>query len=236
MQWGTSTMIYKLLTMPGSLFLVLALGLIPMGVDAQQAGHEQHHHEASTGDAADPHAHHKAMLKKPAEPAKSADVDLRDLTLVDQDGRQVKFVSDVIGDRIVVMDFVYTSCTTVCPVLSAVFKQVQGRLGDQLGEDVALVSVSVDPARDTPERLKAYADRQQARPGWIWLTGGKRVMDEVLDGLGAYSPNFEDHPAMVLVGDGRTGEWTRFFGFPSPDRIMEQVTALQAARQTASGG
>ena len=108
--------------------------------------------------------------------------------------------------------------------------------GDQLGDDVALVSVSIDPTRDTPQRLKAYAARYQARPGWIWLTGGKRTMDEVLDGLGAYSPNFADHPSMVLVGDGRSGEWSRFFGFPSPDRIMDQVNTLQAARQTAAGG
>jgi protein SCO1/2 len=134
------------------------------------------------------------------------------------------------------MDFVYTSCTTVCPVLSAVFSQVQNRLGDELGKDVALVSLSVDPIRDTPQRLKAYAAKHKAQPGWIWLTGPKPTMDDVLNGLGAYSPNFEDHPSMVLVGDGRTGEWSRFFGFPSTDRLVEQVNALQAARQRAAGG
>jgi protein SCO1/2 len=61
-------------------------------------------------------------------------------------------------------------------------------------------------------------------------------VEDVLTGVGAYSVNFEDHPAMVLVGDGRTGEWSRFFGFPSPDRIMEEVNALQAARQGGVGG
>ena len=219
-----------------SITLVLALGVTTANATAGEAGHEHHQHEAIVEGETDPHAHHKAMLNKPAEAAKSTEVDLLDRTLVDQDGREVSFVSDVIGDRIVVMDFVYTSCTTVCPVLSALFGQVQGKLGDHLGDDVVLVSVSIDPTRDTPQRLKAYAARYQAQPGWIWLTGGKRTMDEVLDGLGAYSPNFEDHPSMVLVGDGRTGEWSRFFGFPSPDRIMEQVNALQAARQTAAGG
>ena len=218
-----------------SFTLVLALGTT-INATAQQAGHDQHQHEAIVEGETDPHAHHKAMLNKPAVAAKSTEVDLLDRTLVDQDGREVKFVSDVIGDRIVVMDFIYTSCTTVCPVLSALLGQVQGRLGDHLGEDVVLVSVSVDPTRDTPQRLKDYAARYQAQPGWFWLTGGKRTMDEVLDGLGAYSPNFEDHPSMVLVGDGRSGEWSRFFGFPSPDRIMEQVNALQAARQAAAGG
>lgn len=183
-----------------------------------------------------PHAHHRAMMNKPAEPALTTEVDLLDLALIDQDGTEVKFVSDVIGDRIVVMDFIYTSCTTVCPVISAVFGQVQNKLGDQLGDDVVLVSVSVDPIRDTPQRLKAYAAKHKASPDWIWLTGDKRTMDKVLDGLGAYSPNFEDHPAMVLVGDGRSGEWSRFFGFPNPDRLMKQVNTLQAARTVAAGG
>jgi protein SCO1/2 len=216
--------------------LLLALALAPPAVCAAQTSHEHHHHQAVDAGDVDPHAQHKVMLEKPAEPARSADVDLKDLMLIDQEGREVRFVSDVIGDRIVVMDFVYTTCTTVCPVLSALFGQLQERLGEHLGDDVALVSVSVDPTRDTPQRLKAYAARHQAKPGWIWLTGPKTMMDEVLDGLGAYTPNFENHPSMVLVGDGRSGEWSRLFGFPSPDRLMEQVDAFQSARRSAAGG
>jgi protein SCO1/2 len=228
---------YKTIFNLHALGMAAALGLAPLAAVAQQGGHEHHqHHQAAEGDEADPHAHHKAMMKKPAEPAKSADVELLDRTLVDQDGREVNFVSEVIGDKIVVMDFVYTTCTTVCPVLTALFGQVQGQLGERLGEDVVLVSVSVDPTRDTPQRLKAYAAKHKAQPGWIWLTGPKSTMDEVLDGLGAYTPNFENHPAMVLVGDGATGEWSRFFGFPNPDRIMEQVDALEAAREATAGG
>jgi len=226
---------YKYLSILKYFTFFIVTGMLAVNVGAEETGHEQHQHEAS-GDDADPHAHHKAMMNKPAEPAKTTEVDLLDNVLVDQHGNEVKFISDVIGDRIVVMDFIYTSCTTVCPVISAVFGQVQSKLGDQLGEEVVLVSVSVDPVRDTPQRLKAYAATHKANPGWIWLTGNKRTMDEVLDGLGAYSPNFENHPAMVLVGDGRSGVWTRSFGFPSPDRLVEQVNSLQAARTTAAGG
>jgi protein SCO1/2 len=161
-------------------------------------------------------------------------VQLHDRTLLDQDGEPVRFATDVIGDRIVVMDFVYTTCTTVCPVLSAVFGQVQNRLGERLGKEVALVSVSVDPGRDTPQRLKAYATSHHAEPGWVWLTGDKTSVDEVLDGLGAYTPNFEDHPSMVLVGDGRSGNWSRFFGFPGPDQLLAVVDELAMARQAAT--
>jgi protein SCO1/2 len=180
----------------------------------------------------DPHARHRAMAKQSADRAsESADIDLRDRTLIDQDGQEVRFVSDVIGDRIVVMDFVYTTCTTICPVLSALFTQVQGKLGDQLDGDVVMVSVSVDPVRDTPQRLRAYAAKHRAGDGWVWLTGAKPTVDDVLTGVGAYSANFEEHPPMVLVGDGRTGEWQRLFGFPNPDRIMKLVNELQERRR-----
>jgi protein SCO1/2 len=183
----------------------------------------------------DPHAKHRAMMKQKSEPAlESADVDLRDRPLVTQHGEEVMFVSDVIGDNIVVMDFVYTTCTTICPVLSALFNQVQTKLGDQVGDDVRLVSLSVDPIRDTPQRMKAYSAKHHAGDGWLWLTGPKPVVDEVLVGVGAYTTNFEDHPTMVLIGDGRTGEWKRLFGFPNPDRIVKVVNEMKQRR--AAGG
>jgi len=181
----------------------------------------------------DPHAKHRAMMQQESEPATEyRDIDLRDRTLLNQDGDEVLFVSDVIGDNIVVMDFVYTTCTTICPVLSALFTQVQGQLGDQLGQDVVMVSMSVDPIRDTPQRLKAYSAKHHAGEGWVWLTGPKTVVEDVLTGVGAYTTNFEDHPSMVLIGDGKTGEWQRLFGFPSPDRIMQVVNELQHSRHT----
>ena len=183
----------------------------------------------------DPHAKHRAMMQQKAEPAaEAADISLRDRKLLTQDGESVQFVSDIIGDNIVVMDFVYTTCTTVCPVLSALFSQVQNQLGDRLGDDVVLVSLTVDAIRDTPDRLKAYSEKHKAAEGWYWLTGPKPVMDDVLIGLGAYSVNFEDHPSMVIVGDARTGEWRRLFGFPNPDRIMKLVNEFQAKRESGS--
>jgi len=208
MRTGTSTLI--------TLILLLAFG------------------QAARADE-DPHAKHRAMMQQKAEPAaEAADISLRDQNLLTQDGEPVKFVSDVIGDNIVVMDFVYTTCTTVCPVLSALFSQVQDQLGDRLGNDVVLVSLTVDAIRDTPDRLKAYSEKHHAAEGWYWLTGQKPVMDDVLIGLGAYSVSFEDHPSMVIVGDARTGEWRRLFGFPNPDRIMKLVNEFQAKRESGS--
>jgi len=214
------------------LFSIMFLG--PGGVLAAQS-QPLSNEGAKKQTASDPHAHHRAMMMaSPVQKPESTSVTLSDDPLIDQTGSRQRLATDVVGDRIVVMDFVYTSCTTVCPVLSAVFAQVQSRLGDRLGREVMLVSVSVDPARDTPARLAAYAARHRARAGWVWLTGDKPVVDRVLQDLGAYTTNFEDHPSMVLVGDGRTGAWTRYFGFPGTDQIMTRVNELAAARQTAA--
>ncbi len=179
--------------------------------------------------ASDHHAHHRAMM---AEKAKEGNVhvQIHDEVLRDQDGREVRFKRDILDDRVVVMDFVYTTCTTVCPVLTALMKKLQDRLGERLGKDVFLVSVTVDPVHDTPSKLKAYASRHGAKAGWIWLTGEKHRVDKVLKGLGAYSADYTQHPAMVLVGDAGSGTWKRFYGFPSIDQIEKAVEALLAKR------
>jgi protein SCO1/2 len=183
----------------------------------------------------DPHAQHRQMQHEAAdESSASMRIDVPDAELVTQDGQAVKLASDVIGDRIVVVDFVYTTCTTVCPVLSAILRQVQERLDERLGSEVMLVSISVDPNRDTPARLKAYSGKLGAQDGWLWLTGEKTVVDMVLKDLGAYTPNFEDHPSMILVGDGQSGEWGRFLGFPGAEQIMTRIDELSAARMQAA--
>ena len=183
----------------------------------------------------DPHAHHRQMMKAKAEQKAQATIlEIADAQLINQDGEAKSLRSDIVGDRIVVVDFIYTTCTTVCPVLSAVLLQVQDELGDRLGTEVMLVSISVDPLRDTPARLKDYAGKLRARDGWTWLTGDKLAVDEVLKDFGAYTPNFEDHPSMVLVGDGTTGEWSRFLGFPGANHILDKINEFAAARSAQS--
>jgi len=171
------------------------------------------------------HKHDAAAAAAPS----AAKVVLRGDPLLDQTGKRVRLADDVIADRIAIVNFIYTTCTTVCPVASATFQQLQGKLGTALGKEVVLVSISVDPLRDTPERMHEYAARYQARAGWTWLTGAKPDVDAVLRGFGAYTPNYEDHPAMVLVGDA--GGWTRFLGFPSVDQLLGRVQALRVARE-----
>ena len=115
--------------------------------------------------------------------------------------------------------------------------QVQDKLGARLGRDVALVTVTVDPVRDTPARMKEYGAKLGSGAGWTWLTGPKPQVDEVLKVFGAYTPNFTEHPALVLVGDAKSGKWLRFYGFPTPEQLMAAVNELTAGRaKTASAG
>ncbi len=188
-----------------------------------------------------PPCDHCAQQAKEAAQAKAggatgAKVELEDVTLVDQDGNVVRFRSALSGDRIVVMDFIFTTCTTICPVLSGIMKRIQEKLGAR-ADEVLLVSVSVDPVRDTPPRMKAFGAKFQAGPGWIWLTGEKGDVDRALRGVGAYTASFADHPPMILVGDGAAGTWTRFNGFPRQERVLARIDELLQARgQVAAKG
>lgn len=190
---------------------------------------------AAQATAPDPHAHHQHHQQQSTQAVtpQNVRVKLADVSLLDQQGRSVLFRSDVVGERLVIIDFVYTSCTTVCPVVSATLAQVQGQLGERVGRDVALLSVTVDPVRDTPARLKEYASRIGAGPGWTWLTGPKPQIDEVLKSFGAYTPSFVDHPALVMVGDAKSGRWLRFYGFPSAEQLVTALAELGAARAKA---
>ncbi|MEJ8837425.1 SCO family protein [Ramlibacter sp. AN1133] len=175
------------------------------------------------------HLQHEAAARAPS----TVRIHLPDTALTDQDGRTARFKSQTVGDRLVLITFVYTTCTTVCPPLTALFADLQQRLGARVGRDVSMVTVTVDPLRDTPARLKAYAAQYNAGPGWSFLGGSKQAVDEVLNAFGVYTPNFADHPAVVLVGDPRSGEWTRLFGFPGADQILARLDQLQAARHDA---
>jgi protein SCO1/2 len=206
----------ELVVMATMLFSAALLGRIEV-----PAAHDAHHH-AAPADA------------KP----KAARVTLHDIQLVDVDGQTIRFKSEAVGNRIVVVGFIYTSCTTICPVTSAVFADVQQRLiktlGERFGHEVKLITLTVDPATDTSDRLKAYAANFGSPVGWLWLTGEKPQVDRVLTGLGAYAADFTRHSGAVLVGDARRGDWTRFYGIPNPSDIVGRVDQLLAAR-SASG-
>lgn len=171
-----------------------------------------------------------AQAAAPPEKTAAVRVQLHDLPLLNQDGRPLRFKSDVIGNRLIAITFTYTTCTTICPILDSIFVKLQDKLGDRLGREVFLYTLSIDPVNDIPPRLKSYAGKLKAKPGWDFLTGNKTNVDKVLSGLDMYSGDILNHTPSILVGDGKSGVWRRFYGFPSADKLLTALNELSAAR------
>lgn len=155
-----------------------------------------------------------------------------DTTVFDQHGKQLRFYSDLVKGKTVAINFVFTTCKGVCPTLTAKFRQVQRELGERVGRDIQLISISVDPTTDVPERLSAYAEKFQAGPGWTFITGSKPEIDELLRALGAFAPEKSNHPQTILIGNDATGYWTRTLGLTPAKAVAQLVT--DAAKTTAS--
>jgi protein SCO1 len=154
-----------------------------------------------------------------------------DVELVDQDGKTVHLYSDLVRGRVAALSFIFTTCTTICPLVGANLGRLQTELGRSLGEDIALVSVSVDPATDTPQRMKAWGAQFGAKPGWSLLTGEKGTVDQLLKVLGLFTADIQNHSPFLLLVNDRTGEWTRVNAIETPPSKVAEI--LQKMAQTA---
>jgi protein SCO1 len=143
---------------------------------------------------------------------------LPDTELVDQDGHSVHFYSDLVRGHTVAINFIFTNCQTICPLLGATF----GKLNRLLAKDSGfqLISISIDPENDTPARLREYAAKFGPSPSWRLLTGDKGHVTELLRALGAYSPDKNAHSGEVLIGNGQEA-WIRGNGLGSPAALAE---------------
>lgn len=146
-----------------------------------------------------------------------------DVELINQDGQKLRFYSDVLKNKVVIINAFFTTCTSVCPPMNRNFEKVQEALGDRLGKDAFLVSISVDPETDTPERLKDYSQKFHARPGWIFLTGKKENVDWALYKLGQYVETKDSHKTIVIIGNEPKGLWKKAFGLAKSEELMKIV-------------
>jgi protein SCO1/2 len=212
-------MIYTKLHAKALLLMALAL-LVPAAWS--HGGHEHGGHEGREADA-------------PA--ATSRPVKLTETQLLDQDGRKLRLASDVVANRIVVVSFVYTNCTDICPMVSQTFAQVQQKLGALMDSRVRLVSLTVDPKRDTPAVLKEYASHFAPKAGWLWLTGDQASVTAAHTAFGVTIRNPENHPGQIVIGDPKTGRWTRLYDIDKPEEVLAKVNELlapQRAEKTAA--
>ena len=175
---------------------------------------------ANTPDAHahDAHAHH-------ANAAYSRSVHIYkipSLALVDSAGESVELSSLLATDKPVLVNFIFTSCSAICPVMAATFTQVQKRLGAN-PERVRLISVSIDPQYDTPERLKAYARRFNAQPDWHFLTGDPAVIRHVQEAFDAYRGGKSNHLPLTILRTAPGSSWVRIEGLASPDQLLREL-------------
>jgi protein SCO1 len=153
--------------------------------------------------------------------------------VVTHDGRTLNFYDDLIKDKIVVLSFIYASCKDICPLATARLGEAQDKLGDRLGRDIFFYSISIEPERDTPQRLKQYADAFHAGPGWLFLTGLPEDIQEIRYKFGDRRPELGDHRNDVVLGNGATGEWQRENALGDLDHFVGAVKAMDPTWRAA---
>jgi protein SCO1/2 len=158
---------------------------------------------------------------------KGESLQIPDVAVYDHNGKKLKFYSDLVKGRTVAINFIFTTCTTICPPLTANMSRVQQELGNAGARGIQLISITVDPVTDVPERLESLAQKFGAKPGWTFVTGSKSDIDLLLRALGAYVSDPAAHSPMVLIGNERAGYWTRTYGLARPSALRDLI--IQAA-------
>ena len=152
-----------------------------------------------------------------------------------QDNREVRFYDDLVKGRVVMINFMFTTCTSLCPRSTANLVKVQELLGDHADRDVFLVSISVDPDHDTPAVLKRYAERYHTRPGWTFVTGKREDVDLIRRGLGVRDNDDQSqHTGMLIYGNEAFGRWASTPVMQSPATLAAIV--LRVVDPRANGG
>ncbi|WP_044875191.1 SCO family protein [Pseudomonas sp. LFM046] len=157
--------------------------------------------------------------------------------LIDQNGRHVRFFDDLIEGKVVAINFIFTSCGDSCPLETARLRQVQKILGDRVGRDLYFYSISIDPIHDTPDVLKAYAQKFKVAPGWQFLTGDYDEITHLREKLGLLVPgddpgNLKQHNLSLVIGNQATGEWMKVSPFENPYILADKLgNGLQNWRQ-----
>lgn len=143
--------------------------------------------------------------------------------LVNQHGQKLRLYSDLLKGQTVVINAFFSTCTSVCQPMMRNLEQIQAAIAPHLGKDVLMISISVDPETDTPQRLEEYAKRFHARTGWHFLTGKKENVDWALYKLGQYVTNKDDHLTLLIVGNERTGLWSKALAMAKPEELVALI-------------
>ncbi|HDS1705204.1 SCO family protein [Pseudomonas putida] len=153
-----------------------------------------------------------------------------DTVLKDQNGRELRFYSDVLKDKVVMLNVIFTHCTDACPLITRKLREVREvreAMGPALAAQVTFVSISSDPLNDTPEALKAFAAKQGVDgPNWLFLTGDKANVDLVLGRIGQFLPSPEQHSTQLIAGDVAGKRWSKIRPDAPPAAIAQRMQLL----------
>ena len=186
--------------------------------------------QAPADEAADPHAHHHQMMMSMKRATRStADYALPAIDLVRDDGKTASLAAELDDGKPVVLNFVFTTCTTICPMMTQVFARLQERLGPER-DRVHMVSISIDPEQDTPARLAAYARKFHAGPQWRFYTGTTEASVAAQRAFDVYRGDKMDHTPVTFLRAAPGRRWVRIDGFASADELAEALHELVAAR------
>lgn len=180
--------------------------------------------------AQEAHPHDAHAAKAGGEAA--AQPRIPDVACLDQDGKRLRFHTDLVKGKVVVINFIYTNCTYLCTRIGESVARLQTALGDRVGRDVHLISVSTDPVTDTPEKLKAWAARLKAKDGWTLVTGEKAEMDRLLKVLTGDASGNKTHSPLLLIGNEAKNVWTESYAFENPARLIQQIDRVSGAAAT----
>lgn len=154
-----------------------------------------------------------------------------DTVVVDQEGVERRFYSDLVQGKTVVINVMFTTCKDSCPIMAGNFARMQDWLGPRLGKDVHMISISIDPENDTVPRMKAYAERFKAKPGWFFISGRKANVETILRKLGLYVEQKETHLNVFLIGNDTTGLWKKALGVADASKLVGVLESVLGDRQ-----
>lgn len=143
--------------------------------------------------------------------------------VVDQNGKALHFYDDLVKGKLVVVNFIYTNCRDICPLVTARLARLADVLGDSVGRDIFFISVAIDPEHDTPERLKEHAEAFGVGRGWTFVTGRKADIDLIRNRLGERSRFLSEHRNELLLGNDRNGSWARDSAFADVNVLASNV-------------
>jgi len=175
----------------------------------------------------DPHAKHRQMMAKTTYTVSTHTYEFDQIGVTKSDEVETSIGDLIADDKPVMVHFIFTTCTTICPVQAATFAQVQRKLGDEASE-VQMISVSIDPEYDTPARLRDYAKMFQAGPQWDFITGTSEQMIQVQKSFDAYEGNKMNHRALTLIKIPGSDDWVRLEGLIGASVIIEEYRKLKS--------